>query len=81
MASVTIRNLDERVMARLRTRAAKHGRSIGDEAREILTNALAMEPKQPGGLATAIRNRFAPLGGVELPEIMREPIRRTPTQN
>lgn len=75
MASMTIRNMDERVKARLRVRAAEHGRSMEEEAREILTSAVASQPKRPSGLASAIRSRFADLGGVELPEIKREAIR------
>ena len=43
MASMTIRNLDDRVKTRLRVRAAEHGRSMEDEAREILASALAEE--------------------------------------
>jgi antitoxin FitA len=75
MASITIRNLDESLKARLRIRAATHGRSMEDEARDILRNTLNREPTQPADLASAIRARFAPLGGVELPVIPREKMR------
>lgn len=78
MASITIRNLDEPLKARLRVQAAVHGRSMEDEARDILRTALAREPTQPVNLAAAIRKRFAPLGGVELPEMAREPMREPP---
>ena len=78
MASITIRNLDEPLKARLRVQAAIHGRSMEDEARDILRTALAREPAQPTNLATAIRKRFAPLGGVELPELPREAMREPP---
>jgi plasmid stability protein len=78
MASITIRNLEEPLKARLRIRAATHGRSMEDEARDILRNALNREPLQPANLAAAIRRRFAPLGGVELPDAPREPMRRPP---
>ena len=40
MASITIRNLDDYVKAKLRVRAARHGRSMEEEAREILRAAL-----------------------------------------
>jgi plasmid stability protein len=73
MPSITIRNLDELLKARLRIRAATHGRSMEDEARDILRNALNLEPARPANLATVIRARFAPIGGVELPETPREP--------
>jgi plasmid stability protein len=36
VASITIRNLDEALKARLRVRAAIHDRSMEDEARDIL---------------------------------------------
>src|SRR3546814_19641064 len=75
MASITIRNLDERLKARLRVQAARHGRSMEEEARALLRSALSTEPKRAESLAQAIRARFAPLGGVELPEQDREAIR------
>ena len=65
MASITIRNLDDDVKTRLRMRAASHGRSMEEEARLILREAV--EGKSgPENLASAIRARFAPFGGVEL---------------
>ncbi len=78
MASITIRNLEEPLKARLRIQAATHGRSMEDEARDILRSALNREPAQPANLASAIRARFAPLGGVELPVSAREPMREPP---
>lgn len=78
MASITIRNLDEALKARLRVQAAMHDRSMEKEARDILQSALNQEPNPPADLAAAIRSRFAPLGGVDLPEVPREPIREPP---
>lgn len=75
MASITIRNLDERLKARLRVRAARHGRSMEDEAREIMRQALAEGDRAPRNLASCIRRRFAALGGVELEIPPREPMR------
>ena len=40
MASITIRNLDDTLKRRLRIRAAEHGRSMEEEAREILRSAV-----------------------------------------
>ena len=78
MASITIRNLDDDVKTRLRIRAAGHGRSMEEEARLILREAVDRNAG-PENLATAIRARFAPFGGVELEipprETMREPPR------
>jgi plasmid stability protein len=66
MASITIRNLDEKTKARLRLRAAHHGRSVEEEARTLLRIALRDEVAASGGLADAIRARFRRLGGVDL---------------
>ncbi len=74
MASITIRNLDDDVKARLRTRATRHGRSMEEEARLILCEAVGSR-EAPVNLASAIRARIAPLGGVELALPPREPIR------
>jgi len=79
MASITIRNLDEPLKARLRVQAAIHGRSMEEEARNILRSALSRSSARPANLAASIRARFAPLGGVELPRIPREPMRDPPT--
>ena len=78
MASITIRKLDEQTKARLRVRAAHHQRSMEDEARNILRAALAQEAAPPRTLAEAIRRRFEPLGGVELPLPVRVPMRAPP---
>ena len=78
MGSITIRNLDDSLKSRLRVQAAVHGRSMEDEARDILRAALNHEPKRLGNLAAAIRARFSPLGGVELPTIPRDLMRTPP---
>ena len=66
MGSITIRRLDDGVKKKLRLRAARHGRSMEEEARSILRAALVEVPAQPENLAVAIRRLFEPLGGVEL---------------
>ena len=78
MASITIRNIEEGVKSRLRIQAAFHGRSMEDEAREILRSVLNREPAPAGNLVNSIRNRFKHLGGVELPPVEREPMREPP---
>lgn len=47
MASMTIRNIDDQLMAQLRMRVTAHGRSMEDEARDILRAALSVEDKRP----------------------------------
>lgn len=63
MATLTIRQLDEKTKKRLRVRAAHHGRSMEEEAREILRSALIASSPARGNLAEAIRRRFAPFKG------------------
>ena len=74
MASITIRNLEDDLKRRLRVRAAEHGRSMEEEAREILRQVVAV-PLPPRDLAAAMRARVAKVGGVELDIPAREPLR------
>jgi antitoxin FitA len=78
MAAITIRQLDENVKSRLRIRAAHHGRSMEEEAREILRAALGGATSVHGNLAERIRQRFEPFGGMELKLPRRDPIRKPP---
>jgi plasmid stability protein len=78
MASITIRRLDEATKARLRVRAARHGRSMEEEARTLLRDAVREDVARAGNLADAIRARFRRLGGVELRLPAREPMREPP---
>jgi plasmid stability protein len=78
MATITIRQLDDKIKARLRVRAAHHGRSMEEEAREILRSALAGSSTGKGNLAEAIRRRFAVLGGLELELPRRDAMRHEP---
>jgi plasmid stability protein len=68
MASLTIRNLDDDTKAQLRLQAARHGRSMEEEARTILRQAVAPPPTgaEGRGLGSRIHAHFAALGGVEL---------------
>jgi len=47
MATLTVRNLDDDLVRRLRMRAAEHGRSEEAEHREILRLALVGNSDQP----------------------------------
>lgn len=75
MAVMTIRNIDDAIKKRLRVRAAVNGRSMEDEARDILRSALSTDDPRPRNLGQAIHERFGPLGGVDLPDVLREAIR------
>ena len=78
MATLTIRQLDEKTKTRLRIRAAHHGRSMEEEAREILRSALTTSSPAKGNLAEAIRRRFAAFGGIELAPVKRDALRDKP---
>jgi plasmid stability protein len=65
MSSITIRNLDDGVKRRLRMRAAERGRSMEEEAREVLGRAVGRAPAEDN-LGAAIDRRFAALGGGDL---------------
>lgn len=80
MATMTIRNLDDDLKARLRMRAARHGRSMEEEARSILRAALANRVEDDSGasLYAAIRAHVEPFGGIDLDLPPREPQRDPP---
>lgn len=80
MVSMTIRKLDDDLKARLRVRAARHGRSMEEEARSILRAALANRVEDDSGasLYAAIRARVEPFGGIDIELPPREPQRDPP---
>lgn len=78
MAAMTIRNLEEELKARLRVQAARHGRSMEDEARDILRAALMAEPTTGASLVASIRSRLGADGGVDLEIPPRQPMREPP---
>lgn len=63
MATLTIRQVDERTHARLRERAAKNGRSVEAEVRAML-NAAVNAPRQ--NFLLALRESVQEVGGVDL---------------
>ena len=76
MATITIRNLDDSIKTRLRVRASSHDRSMEEEARVILRQAL-QDADDEGGLGTLIHKRFMAAGGVELsPSKRNQPARK-----
>jgi plasmid stability protein len=65
MSTLTIRNVEPTVKERLRVRAARNGRSMEAELRQILSDTVGREPDRELNLAEAIRRRFQPFGGVD----------------
>lgn len=68
MATLTIRDFDDDLKAELRVRAARHGRSMEAEVREILRSAL-VRPRSGHGLASRIHQRFTDVAdaSIEVP--------------
>jgi antitoxin FitA len=81
MSSITIRNLDDKLKASLRLRAARHGLSMEQEVRNILQNTLAADAGPSNGLDFALRitQRFKGLGADELNLPERLPARPLPS--
>ena len=70
MAQVIVRKLEDEVKARLARRARRHGRSMEEELRHILRNALREERKPALRLGSRISARFTKAGlDAELPEL------------
>jgi plasmid stability protein len=63
MSTLTIRQLDERTHARLRLRAAKHGRSVEAEVRAILDAAVNVPERN---FLLSLRDVVADVGGLDL---------------
>jgi plasmid stability protein len=70
MAQFVVRDLEDEVKEQLKRRAARHGRSMEEEARDILRNALKDEGSPLPRLGSRIAARFARHGLTqELPEL------------
>jgi plasmid stability protein len=68
LATLVIRNVDDALHLRLKACAAAQGRSMEEEARQVLREGLAAEPLPEGAtLASAMRALFEPLGGLSSP--------------
>jgi plasmid stability protein len=70
MAQFVVRNVEDSVKLKLRRRARQHGRSMEEELRDILRNAVKDEDAEAGGLGTEISSLFAKAGlDFEIPEL------------
>jgi plasmid stability protein len=73
MAQFVVRNLEDDVKARLKRRAARHGRSMEEEARIILRDAVKNQDQSAPRLGSRIAARFSKIGLTkELPELRGE---------
>jgi len=62
MANLSVRKLDDNIYAQLRIRAAKHGVSMEEEARQIIYQAVAA----PQRIADIFKKHFGAKNGVDL---------------
>ena len=70
MAQFIVRDLEDDVKARLKRRAAHHGRSMEEEVRHILRNAVKEQNQRLPKLGSRIAARFAKAGlAKDLPEL------------
>jgi plasmid stability protein len=70
MAQFIVRNLEDDVKARLKRRAARHRRSMEEEVRHILRDAVKNQDQRVVKLGSRIAARFAKVGlTTELPEL------------
>jgi plasmid stability protein len=69
MASLSVRKLDEQVYEQLRIRAAEHGVSMEEEARQIISQVVTA----PAKISDIFRKHFGSEGGINLDMLQRKP--------
>lgn len=70
MAQFIVRNLEEDVKTRLKRRAAQHQRSMEEEVRHILRDAVKTQNQPAAKLGSRIAARFTKVGlTADLPEL------------
>jgi antitoxin FitA len=70
MAQLVVRNVEETVKSRLKRRASRHGRSMEEEVRDILRDAVKEEELSAAGLGSGIASRFRKAGlKKDIPEL------------
>ena len=73
VAQVIVRDLEDDVKERLKRRAARHKRSMEEEIRHILRDAVKEQNRPVGKLGSRISARFSKIGlTTELPELRGE---------
>ena len=62
MAQFVVRNIEKEVKTRIQRRATRNGRSMEEEVRDILRDAVKEEDVATGGLGTEISALFSKIG-------------------
>lgn len=80
MATLTVRNIDDDLKARLRVQAAQHGRSMEAEVREILREGIK-NGENVENVAARFERNFGPDNGFDLDPYLpeRTPMREPPS--
>lgn len=79
MRTLIINDVDDDLHARLTARATLHSRSMEDEVRALLRQAVSDAPAAvPQKFGQAMRAIFEPLGGLELPDTRDRTFRAPP---
>lgn len=74
MAQLIVRNLEDDVRDKLRDLARSHGRSMEEEAREILRGAVLGQPSADINLGSRLASRFESIGlDQQIPEVRGQP--------
>jgi plasmid stability protein len=66
MSTITVRNIDDEIKAKLRVRAARNGRSMEAEVRDIIAAAVGGPTPPEKGLGTWLHEQLANVGYVDL---------------
>ena len=70
MAQLVVRNFEAGIKLRLQRRAKRHGRSMEEEVRDILRDAVKEEETPVRGLGTEIASLFRKAGlDADIPEL------------
>lgn len=69
MASLSVRKLDDKVYKKLRARAALHGVSMEEEARQIISQVVSV----PERISDVFRKRFGANNGIDLEILSQKP--------
>lgn len=69
MANLSVRKLDKRVYEQLRIRAAQHGTSMEEEARQIITQVVSAPQK----ISDVFQKYFGEKKGIDLKLTKRKP--------
>jgi plasmid stability protein len=66
MGQVLVRNLDDRVIENLKTKAELKGWSLEQELRDVLTNAALLTPEEKVAVFKKLRAMMPPPGDIDV---------------